>query len=351
MSLANRSFKNNKTGEIIRVIDSFENIAVLENKQKVDVRTLTDVNYYTEQIDPKNFFNTQGAYNLLADKIKNIPQSVLSNFNDENTSDENIYDKFGSDITPQMNESAIIMSTEEDEKAELARKYGVSLDTESQVSRQNEAFARILGEDAEDELPVVPKQYVEQPPVVRVEAERPIVNTERPIVNEYNPAPVVVVEDPIITMFKNVKRSKDFSISLEINNKIPRPDFIEMMEDSYNTSIIDFLASEFTDNLLKNPQIIEDMIKEKIKELVYGEVVETETKVNDQITDSVTQVNSATQMPGHRNPPPPPSDRILKEGELPTKPKATRKPRPNTAQGEKPGYKKPTRTKKESTEK
>ena len=306
MSLANRSFKNNKTGEIIRVIDSFENIAVLENKQKLDVRTLTDVNYYTEQIDPGNFFNTQGAYNLLADKIKNIPQSVLSNFTDENTSEENIYDKFGSDITPQMNESAIIMSTEEDEKAELARKYGVSVDTNSQISRQNEAFARILGEDAEDELPVVPQQYVEQPPVVRVEAERPIVN-------EYNPAPVVV-EDPIITMFKNVKRSKDFSISLEINNKIPRPDFIEMMEDSYNTSIIDFLASEFTDNLLKNPQIIEDMIKEKIKELVYG--VETKD-VNPQITDSVTQLN----------PPTPPADRVLKEGELPTKPKTTRKPR------------------------
>jgi hypothetical protein len=306
MSLANRSFKNNKTGEIIRVIDSFENIAVLENKQKLDVRTLTDVNYYTEQIDPGNFFNTQGAYNLLADKIKNIPQSVLSNFTDENTSEENIYDKFGSDITPQMNESAIIMSTEEDEKAELARKYGVSVDTNSQISRQNEAFARILGEDAEDELPVVPQQYVEQPPVVRVEAERPIVN-------EYNPAPVVV-EDPIITMFKNVKRSKDLSISLEINNKIPRPDFIEMMEDSYNTSIIDFLASEFTDNLLKNPQIIEDMIKEKIKELVYG--VETKD-VNPQITDSVTQLN----------PPTPPADRVLKEGELPTKPKTTRKPR------------------------
>ena len=301
MSLANRSFKNNKTGEIIRVIDSFENIAVLENKQKLDVRTLTDVNYYTEQIDPGNFFNTQGAYNLLADKIKNIPQSVLSNFTDENTSDE-----IGSDIRPQMNESAIIMSTEEDEKAELARKYGVSVDTNSQISRQNEAFARILGEDAEDELPVVPQQYVEQPPVVRVEAERPIVN-------EYNPAPVVV-EDPIITMFKNVKRSKDLSISLEINNKIPRPDFIEMMEDSYNTSIIDFLASEFTDNLLKNPQIIEDMIKEKIKELVYG--VETKD-VNPQITDSVTQLN----------PPTPPTDRVLKEGELPTKSKTTRKPR------------------------
>jgi hypothetical protein len=62
------------------------------------------------------------------------------------------------------------------------------------------------------------------------------------------------------------------------------------MEDSYNTSIIDFLASEFTDNLLKNPQIIEDMIKQKIKELVYG--AEVKTKVNEQVTDSVTQLHN-----------------------------------------------------------
>ena len=36
MNLANKSFKNNKTGEVIKVIDSFENIAVLENKGKED---------------------------------------------------------------------------------------------------------------------------------------------------------------------------------------------------------------------------------------------------------------------------------------------------------------------------
>ena len=37
MNLANRIFKNNKTGEVVKVIDSFENIAILENKQKLDV--------------------------------------------------------------------------------------------------------------------------------------------------------------------------------------------------------------------------------------------------------------------------------------------------------------------------
>ncbi len=124
-------------------------------------------------------------------------------------------------------------------------------------------------------------------PVQTIEVNR----NPQPIQQPTYQQPVQVVEDPIITMFKNVKRSKDFSISLEIKNKIPRPDFIEMMEDSYNTSIIDFLASEFTDNLLKNPHIIEDMIKQKIKELVYGAEVGVKD-VNSQITDSVTQLHN-----------------------------------------------------------
>ena len=133
------------------------------------------------------------------------------------------------------------------------------------------------------------------------------------------------VEDPIITMFKRTKRNVDFKISVDISDKIPRLDFIEMMEDSYEISMIDFLADEFTNKILQNPSLIRESVKNRIKQLVFGgEVVKTETKVNDQITDSVTQVNP-THMPGHRNPPPP--DRILKEGELPTKPKTTRKPR------------------------
>jgi hypothetical protein len=248
----------------------------------------------------------------LADKIKNIPQSVLSNFNDENISDE-ISDKFGSDIniTPQMNESAIIMSTEEDEKAELARKYGASMDTNSQVSRQNEAFARILGEDAEDELPVVPQQqtqYVEQPQVVRVEAERPVVNVERPVVNQTQ-----AVEDPIITMFRKTKRNVELNIGIDISEKIPRLDFIEMMEDSYEISMIDFLADEFTNKILQDPSIIRNKIKDKINELVYGDKIKE--PVNPQITDSVTQLHNEKV------------EEVESEVKKTEKPKTTRKPR------------------------
>ena len=270
MSLGNKTFKNNITGELVKVIDSFENIAVLENKQKADVSQLLNPELYTEQIDPANFFNNQGAYNNLAEKIKSIPaDKIRDDVGGEVMINVDGNNSFGG-AKPAMNESAIIMTTEEDERAELARKYGVTT-PQNDVDKQNQAFAKLLGEEEE-------VQTVE-------------VNRDEPRVEQRVSQPTQKSEDPIITMFKNVKRIKEFSISLEIKNKIPRPDFIEMMEDSYNTSIIDFLAAEFTDNILKNPHLIEDMIKQKIKEVVYG--VEVGVKdVNSQITDSVTQLHN-----------------------------------------------------------
>lgn len=266
MDLANKTYKDNRTGEVVKVIGSFENIAILENKQKVDVTRLTDTNFYTEQIDPSSFFSNQGSYNILADKIKNIS---TENIRDDDSGEISV-SVGGDGFRPAMNESAIVMTSEEDEKAELARKYGVNTTDTNSLNKQNQAFAKLLGED--NELPFQPTEQVKK---VEVRREETVQQRQ------------VVLEDPIITMFKNVKRVKEFSISFEIKNKIPRPDFIEMMEDSYNTSIIDFLASEFTNNLLKNPQIIEDMIKQKIKELVYGAEVVVKD-VNPQITDSVT---------------------------------------------------------------
>lgn len=293
MSISNKTYKNNRTGETIKVIDSFEDIAILENKGKEKVSNLLNPEMYTEQIDLNSFFNTQGAYNALADKIKNIPADRIK---DEPGGEIMVNVDGNSQFRPQSNESAIIQVSEDDERAELARKYG-AVNPQNDLEKQNQAFNKLLNPDAEEPIQTI--QVNREEPQVQMQS-RPVIQTQS--------------EDPIVTMFKNVKRVKDFSISLEIKNKIPRPDFIEMMEDSYNTSIIDFLAAEFTDNLLRNPQMIEDMIKQKIKEMVYG--VETNQPVNPQITDSVTQIKVE-------------------------KPKPGRKPKPNTAQGEKPGFKSP----------
>jgi hypothetical protein len=256
MSLANKTFRNNSTGEEVKVIDSFENIAILENKQKIDVTLLMDSSKYTEQIDPASFFNNQGSYNSLADKIKNISTNEMV---DEDGVVSMKVDDNG--IRPSTDESAVIMTTEEDERAELLKKYGFPEETD-QVSKQNQAFAKILGDDEElPKAPVKSKSVIEVDNVQRVEVNREIVQP---------PVQRIAVEDPIITMFKGVKRNVKFDINIEISDKIPRLDFIEMMEDSYETSLIEFLAEEFTNKILQNPEIIKDTITDKIKQLVYG---------------------------------------------------------------------------------
>jgi hypothetical protein len=299
MEFSNRKFRNNRTGEIIKVIDTFENIAILENRQKVDVRQLQDPLQFTEEIDPSNFFNTQGAYNTLAEKIKNIPLNMIGEDPVELT------ERFGGELSPVTNESAIIMTTEEDEMQELARKYGIEQDPGELVARQQNAFAKILGEDTED-LPVIKPFTPSVEPVTRIEVDRGEVKKPE-IQNVVKP----VVEDPIISMFRKAKRTIDFRVELKIDNKIPRLDFIEMMEDSYETSIIDYLAEEFTNEVLENPNFIKEVVKEKIKEMVSEKGKSLET-----------------------------SKEPVPSKDLPKK-TTTRKPRPNTTQGEKPGYKSP----------
>ena len=146
MSFNNRTFKDNRTGEVVKVIDSFENIAILENKTKIDTRRLMDPNHFTEQVDPSAFFNTQNAYNDLFEKIKTIPSENIPDENGEVRPNVNIDNNYR---PPVEDDSAVIYGSIDDEKEELARKYGINPDNTQSVARQNEAFAKIL-EDSEE---------------------------------------------------------------------------------------------------------------------------------------------------------------------------------------------------------
>ena len=306
MNLASKVFKNNITGDVVKVIDSFENIAILENKQKIDVRSLMDSNQYTEQVDPSSFFNNQSAYNFLAEKIKNIPTNMLAD-DDENVVRVNPYN--GDGFGPVSNESAIIMSSEEEEKAELAKKYGVINNNDS-VQKQNQAFAKLLGEE-ETVTKIEVNNNEEETYTIE---KRPVSSIPKQVTT---PVQTKKVEDPIISMFSKTKRNVDFKINIEVSNKIPRLDFIEMMEDSYETSIIDFLTDDITNKILNDPSMIRESIKSKIKQLVYG-------SVNSQITDSVTQVEKHESLSFEKEP-------VLSKDLI--KPKTTRKT--NTAKTKK----------------
>ena len=277
MNLSNKSFKNNQTGEVVRIVDSYQNIAITDKKERIDANRLMDNRYYTEYIDPKSFFQNESTYNLFAEKIKNVD---LSKIPEDKNSSLITGDTFNMPTTdgfnPSSNESAVVMYDPEDEKAELMRKYGAT-DTSAQI-KQQQAFSKLLGEDDGGE-------------VVQVNADRPV-SIAQPIQNQQEVVQRVNFEDPIITMFKNAKRNVDFSVTLKIEGKIPRIDFIEMMEDSYETSIIEFLADEFTNDLLQNPTKLKMKVIEEIKKKVYPKTTsKTEVSVVESKEEPVEVVH------------------------------------------------------------
>lgn len=312
-----KSYKDNQTGEIVNVVDIYENIAITDKKEKIDVRRLNDNRFYTEHINPENFFDSETTYNVFAEKINSIDLSNVPD--DSNFSDTGVQIKMSGmdpNFIPSSNESAIVQYDPEDEKRELMEKYGVMPQNNKAVESQAQAFDKILNpEKTQTESQVQVNQ-----------------NTQQEFNREYQP-PVqqVQVEDPIITMFKNVKRKEEFSIVLKVDGMIPRLDFIEMMEDSYEISIIDFLAEEMTKKLLSDPNFIKEKIVDEIKNRVYPEEVKTETKKStrktatkkeEEVKSTIKSKKEEIKEAVKDKAPNPPKDRKIVEGENPPKPKS-----------------------------
>lgn len=331
MDFLNKTFKNRVTGDIFTIIDVYQNVAITSNKEKINTAILTNeklflpvknnsevlqVNDKSDDIvDPNSFLNEDKIYNTFANKIKEIPLDNLEYEESEN-------------IKQDYSDSAIIITDTEDEIEELKRKYGAS-SVDDSLRKQSDAFSKILNDDNEEKTEII------------IDRDKKDNNISENINNAetYN---LPKVEDPIITMFKNVKRVVDFEFDLKIEGKIPRLDFIEMMEDSYEASIIDFIADNFVKDILSNPNLIREKIIEKIKEMVYKKEKQKEIKkprqkrttTQKKVTKKVEPLTEGSEKLNYKKtpnsskttpvppPPLPPNDRIIIEGQEPKKPKS-----------------------------
>jgi hypothetical protein len=303
MDFLNKTYKNRVTGDTFTIIDVYQNIAITDKKEKINTSILAnerlfaplsnqntstmneDRNYKVDSVDPNKFFNNQNIYNEFADKIKKIP---LEDLPKESTITDNVNSSILKDINVS-NESAIILSDPQDEIEELKRKYGATSIDEN-LKKQNEIFSRYF--EDEQSQPTQPTQQKEESKFLKEQNMSTFENIEAPVHR-------IEVVDPIISMFKNVKRNIDFKIDFKVEGKIPRIDFIEMMEDSYDISIIDFLAQEFAEKLLNDPQILISKIKSEIKRLVESnssKIVQSTsiTKKDEENTSVKTQKRRRT---------------------------------------------------------
>jgi hypothetical protein len=351
MSVNNKKFYDLRTGQVVQIKDHFEDIAILNDNSKVRMTRLMDKNYYDEYVDPTDFMRNDNLLNNFAQKIRQIPDSAVQsmgydvseqyqhpNFQNNNNRPVDLNNLSGvGSFNPVSNESAVIQYDPEQEKADLLRKAQTMFGNGNNVNVDR--FKNLIDEEdipviqpfnqrnqVQTPIPQPQEDQVQRIEVVRDDSGdviREDVQQDIPLRREPQVQPQVQVytsskieEDPIIQMFRNVKRNTSFKLNFLFENKIPRPDFIEMMEDSYNTSIIDFLADEFMKEILNNPDLIKGKIKDEINKMVY----KSEAKVEKVATPK----KEKKELP-KPTPPTPPEDRILVEGKEPPKPTRTKK--------------------------
>lgn len=121
--------------------------------------------------------------------------------------------------------------------------------------------------------------------VVNINDENmPVIDNENIIIDKNKSSNMIINSsdnDPMINIFKNTKKTVDFCVDIKFEDKIPRIDFIEMMEESYNTSIIDFLAEQFSEKLLED----RENIKKIFKDSIYNMITENNTKIKNAKND------------------------------------------------------------------
>lgn len=261
-----KKYQDLLTGKVVTVIDQFEDVAILDGKQRVNIKKLLDNSLYEEYIDPEAFLNGPSLLSL-AEKIRAIPNEVLATIK----SDDEV-----------ANESLVIPYDEQEERMRLMEK-ALSMSPAQSMQSQLDKFSHLIDET----IPVVEQRPIQtNVQIIENQTEYQDDTRKRPEIpsttntnlndiqnnhqiNQIQEKPLV--EDPIHRMFKNIKRKNNFSFTLTIEDKIPRPDFIEMMEDSYEISLIDYLAQEFTDKILSDPDSIKEKIKQEITSLVFPE--------------------------------------------------------------------------------
>jgi hypothetical protein len=229
---------------------------ILNDKSKVSAQRLLDTESFTEVLDVKNFF--EASNNVIVNAVNNTKTPSHSEYNDNVVRVEAKRTDLGDDdkFYANSNESALISHEEidpEEEKRLLMEKYKIKPHTThnviSQVEQQNELMKKLI--DGDDIQPSMVKNEFMVDEFKQV-GSKPSVQI---------PSPVI---DPIIDLLNKTKRVNNLKLKIEIEELLPKNEFIQMLEESYDKSIIDYLTDEIYNKMIEDSNSIKEQIKNQI---------------------------------------------------------------------------------------
>lgn len=269
-SIKGKTFMNSN-GDIVRVGSTDGNSVILDNGDRVSLNKMLDTNNFQEinesssrpvtstETDPFTLMNNNGFYSTLVNQTRNINTSGIGDSGPSQAGPtlnvlESVVERHGN-----TNNNSILVDNADDNIERLKRQM---IENQKNINSKIQNSNSKLGDwlDAEstyDPNVTYDKDRVDRDPVVKM-------------YDEQNKQVEEIRENPVNQMFKSLKRSVPIDIDVTISEMLPKKEFIQMWEESYDVSIIDFLAQEFVNKYARNPVLLKNIIVERIREYAYG---------------------------------------------------------------------------------
>ena len=223
-----------------------------------------------ENIDPDSFFKrNSNSLNDLASQIMNIDTSQMSSQSGQggsyvrrieptsetapqgeiqyNPNDPNMNQQLNpntvQNLKQQMNENQTNQPVAPHQDPDVLAQFGGNVDDGGAVRQVNADQRKENLHQAQNGMSVKQSEYV----------------NPQPQTQQANSSP----------SFPPMKKNTKVVMKLEVEQMIPKPESVKNLNDLFEESIIDVLAREMTQEMLKNPEKLEALFVEELERIIY----------------------------------------------------------------------------------
>jgi hypothetical protein len=204
---------------------------------------------YEEYLDPSTFFNNSKTMMDIANKIKQHDGPVNESHTGTQVNMQNVYQK------PHAEDAVVPPVQKFDPNRHNQNSYQTQEYEFNNQQNTQQHHVQNVNTNSHNHVPQNNQQTYQHVPPVQ--------------------------ENPEEALFKKLKRNTKAVFELKVEEMVPTTDFIRMMNDNFEMSIIDFLSKQAVDKLLRDPEKLRKQIKDQLETTVYGapreeEIVEEE---------------------------------------------------------------------------
>lgn len=252
--MLNSAFVDKSTGEQVKIIQEDVNFYVLDNSVRIKKDVFTKRYEAKQEIDPNSFFQPQASSDPLLNLAQQLRSMDTSKIPDDGsgmgtrvkfiespvTISDNSLPQGASVRQPQM-ESTIQMSPEE-KKAMLEQ---------WRLTQPGAQIPEVQNRNWDEE-------------------EEKFLNGDKPINTQ--PKAVEVKVDPIQMMFKMFKSNYSVKLNIELEENIPNPTFIGMIQENVDADAVEYYSNLIADKLLNDPFKLRTEIYKQLKDIIDKEL-------------------------------------------------------------------------------